>query len=141
VSDGYYSSEGSMYNRSSQASCPPGYYCINGARIACPSGRYGQNSQSASPDCSGVCESGYYCPAGSISSTQFWCGSPAVYCPAGSGSSVSVAIGNFSSGGKKHLENMHACCVWMVLCGRLQGPRVFEFVVVGVMVVVMHNFM
>ena len=55
--------------------CVPGSYCVEGRSFLCPEGRYSVHGANSS-NCDGFCESGYYCPAGSISSTQ-------VPCPAG----------------------------------------------------------
>ncbi|RYG49157.1 hypothetical protein EON67_06920, partial [archaeon] len=47
--------------------------------------------------CSGPCAAGYYCPAGSTSSTAFQCGDVSVYCPAGSSAPVTVPNGYYST--------------------------------------------
>ena len=40
--------------------------------------------------CSGPCDAGYYCPAGSSWPTQRECGGPNKYCPVGSGAPLAV---------------------------------------------------
>ncbi len=71
--------------RSEQQLCPLGYYCVGGARVLCPAGRYGSTRGILLPTCTGVCEAGYYCPPGSVSSRERACGGYDVYCPEGSG--------------------------------------------------------
>lgn len=39
----------------------------------CPAGRYGRASQLNNALCSGLCAKGHYCPAGSVTSTQYPC--------------------------------------------------------------------
>ena len=95
VSEGYYSGPESANesNRSEQTICPAGSYCVNGVKTECPAGSYGSNEGLTSSECSGLCEAGYYCPAGSTSSTANDCGSVDKYCPAGSGSPIDVPDG------------------------------------------------
>lgn len=81
VSVGYYSVGGNETQRSAQAICETGFYCVGGIKYSCPAGSYGI-SQGLSfpygPDdavyfCSGLCEPGYYCPPNSTSSKQVAC--------------------------------------------------------------------
>ena len=37
--------------RSSQIICEPGYYCVNGVKLPCPIGRYGDTFGLTSSDC------------------------------------------------------------------------------------------
>jgi hypothetical protein len=69
-----------------------------GVRRECPAGRFGAAAGLASPDCSGACAAGYYCPSGSTSATQLPCGGADVFCPANSGTPTAVTPGYFSSG-------------------------------------------
>jgi hypothetical protein len=91
---GYY-----FYEASSQllAICEPGYYCLNdGVRRQCPPGRFGSEFGISSPRCTGVCEIGYFCEAGSISSKQNECGGSNLYCPIASHTPQIVDIGYYS---------------------------------------------
>ena len=98
VSEGYDSGPESAneVNRSEQTICPAGSYCVNGVKTECPAGSYGSSEGLTSNLCSGLCEAGYYCPAGSTSSTANDCGSVDKYCPAGSGSPIDVSEGYYS---------------------------------------------
>jgi hypothetical protein len=50
--------------------CPPGYYCPgDGNYYVCPAGTFGSSYYLTSSSCSGSCLAGYYCGAGSTSST------------------------------------------------------------------------
>ena len=50
--------------------CPVGYYCMDGVKLACPGGRFGNATRMFERTCSGLCEPGYYCPANSTSPKQ-----------------------------------------------------------------------
>jgi len=39
----------------------------------CPAGRYGRAERLSTSQCTGACAKGFYCPAGSIISTQYPC--------------------------------------------------------------------
>lgn len=101
VDDGYYAidshfAEGGGFGL--EAICPSGSYCQRGVRGPCPGGRYGATKQMMNESCSGACKAGWFCPAGSISSTQHPCGGRDVYCPESSQSPLPVPIGHFSIG-------------------------------------------
>jgi hypothetical protein len=64
------------YNRTtrmSQRECPMGSYCIDGIVLDCPAGRYGRSPRMRSPECTGPCQRGHYCPAGSTSMVERPC--------------------------------------------------------------------
>ena len=64
--------------------CQAGQYCTGGVAAPCPAGTFGDSGALFTPQCSGVCAAGYYCPAGSTSSMQQSCSDgPAAYCPSG----------------------------------------------------------
>ena len=86
--------------------CPPGSYCVEGVRHLCPPGRYGTIQQSIKPECDGPCAIGYYCPAGSIVSTEHACGSTDVYCPPSSGAPVKVTSGYYTTGSNEDLVHL-----------------------------------
>lgn len=66
----------------------PGYYPnSNCNQIPCPPGTYCPNAGMENPD---TCQSGYYCPQGSISQIQCQSGN---YCPQGSGGQTSCQPG------------------------------------------------
>mmetsp|Transcript_3555 Transcript_3555/g.5536 ORF Transcript_3555/g.5536 Transcript_3555/m.5536 type:complete len:1103 (+) Transcript_3555:128-3436(+) len=86
--------------RTAQKECDVGHYCLaDGVRRVCPAGRYGSSIGLSSPECSGVCEQGYYCPEASTSPRQYQCGADSVYCPLGSREPQPVAIGYYTVGG------------------------------------------
>lgn len=94
VSVGYYTSATEPYGRkTAQFQCEPGYYCVAGMRYKCPAGRFGHDYGLSTPSCSGACEPGFACPAGSISPRQLACGSgPDTFCPSGSGFGLPVGL-------------------------------------------------
>jgi protocatechuate 3,4-dioxygenase beta subunit len=59
----------------------------------CAAGRYGARTNMYSNYCSGKCQAGYYCPAGSTSPTQRECGGIDVFCPEGSGAPTPASSG------------------------------------------------
>lgn len=93
--------------------CPIGSYCpylLNSVisepivkPIPCPPGRYGSVKLETKSTCSGECEPGYYCPAGSISPTQNSCLSYNLYCPAGSSHPKQVDPGYYSIGAPRRI--------------------------------------
>ncbi|KAG5188061.1 hypothetical protein JKP88DRAFT_276023 [Tribonema minus] len=107
--------DGTVLTRWQQARCEPGFYCVGGVRrvamgvqgrlgmrvfegvrYPCPAGRYGNRQGETSPQCSGSCDPGFYCPPASATSTAEPCGSTDRYCPAGSAAPVAVAAGYFT---------------------------------------------
>ena len=70
--------------RTGQEICPPGHYCIDGVVYICDSGLYGDEFGLNTSECNGPCHAGYFCPAQSVSPTQYPCGSARFYCPQGS---------------------------------------------------------
>ena len=75
--------------------CEPGYYCINGSRKLCPSGRYGSSGGLNSSSCTGPCPAGFYCPEGTISAESNMCGGTNLYCPEGSSVPLNVTVGYY----------------------------------------------
>jgi len=73
VLPGYYSVYGTRTTRSAQAPCPQGSFCVDGVVFDCPAGRYGGGAQLTSPDCTGPCAKGFYCPVGSTTRNQYPC--------------------------------------------------------------------
>ena len=75
--------------------CPGG---DDGRTLPCPPGSYGLPVGGlSSPSCSGACAAGFFCPAGSGSSTAVPCGVASFYCPAGSGAPVPVSANFYST--------------------------------------------
>ena len=70
---GYYTIGNSRTTRFAQQPCSPGTYCINGVVYDCPAGRFGITSRLASPECSGPCAVGHYCPSASTSRDEHPC--------------------------------------------------------------------
>ena len=79
--------------------CPAGSYCASGEAQPCATGRYGKLLQLGSPDCSGACNAGFYCPPGSLSPSAVPCGGHEFFCPSGAASPTRVSPGYFSLGG------------------------------------------
>mgnify|MGYP003387336271 CR=1 FL=1 len=61
------------HQRSTQAICDVGHYCVGGVRHSCPAGVYGDTEGLTTAECSGVCPSGYFCPEATYSKFQFRC--------------------------------------------------------------------
>ena len=84
VSPGYYSTSGSGPNtRADQQIAPIGHYAEKGLLFRCPAGVYGNETGLSSPQCSGKCKAGWYCPVASTDSMQVPC-VHRTYCPSGS---------------------------------------------------------
>lgn len=73
VRSGFYSIGTNRTTRNGQLPCPMGSYCRDGIIRSCPAGRYGRAERLSSPECTGLCVKGHYCPTGSVSGTQFPC--------------------------------------------------------------------
>lgn len=102
---GYYTTpvDGDGTLRTGQATCDLGYYCDGGgARVYCPGGTYGDATGLEDPACSGQCQEGYYCSAGSTTATAAVCGTTAdppesVYCEAGVGAPAAANSGEVTT--------------------------------------------
>ena len=104
VSPGYYSllgaEVGGSAGRAFEHKCEPGFYCSGGERLRCPKGVYGGSFGLTNESCSGKCSEGYFCPAGSLSSTEVECGNHNLYCPGGGNwMPTRVSVGYFTTGG------------------------------------------
>ena len=84
--------------RTAQLQCDPGWWCADGLRHECPSGRYGAAYGQTSSDCSGPCRAGHWCPARSTRDDVHVCGDTNVYCPEGSSWPIPVDVGYFTVG-------------------------------------------
>ena len=78
-----------------------GHYCpvATTSPIPCPAGTFGNTTGLGTPLCSGLCQAGYICNTGSVSSMQTQCGDANYYCPTGTGPHpypVSVGYYTFS---------------------------------------------
>lgn len=73
VGRGNFTIAGPSHNRAARAVCRPGSYCIDGIMRLCPNGTYGESEGLYSPECSGLCRAGYYCPWGSTDPKQRPC--------------------------------------------------------------------
>ena len=82
-----------------QYECPMGYYCVAGRRHVCSAGRYGASTKMIDPKCSGACEAGWYCPAGSTTPRARKCGRPDLFCPKQSSLPTPVKKGYYTIGG------------------------------------------
>jgi hypothetical protein len=77
--------------------CEEGYYCLQGRRYLCPGGYYGNLRQETRIACASDCAAGYYCPMGSITATQYPCGSAEYICPVNSAIPIYVQPGYYSN--------------------------------------------
>ena len=80
--------------------CAAGSYLDSFANMCkfCKAGYYGQTSGYIdTPECTGKCASGYYCPAGSTLPTERACGTSNYYCPAGSAWPLRVLQGYYTT--------------------------------------------
>ena len=80
------------------ATCTVGSYCAGGENVPCPAGTYGIEPGLSDAACSGECDAGYFCAAGSTSPTAALCGQyvdppQAAYCPAGAGHPMPAPVG------------------------------------------------
>ena len=101
TAQGYYAvqphiNDGGGYSQ--EVICPRGSYCLEGVRHLCPAGRYGARMRETNSSCTGLCDAGYYCPAGSISSKQVQCDFTDKYCPTGSPEPIQVTLGYYTVG-------------------------------------------
>ena len=108
------------------AACSSGSYCVNGTSQLCPGGTFGCANRLSEAVCNGLCNAGYYCPAGSTSNQQHACGgnvsnpyATAVYCPAGSPLPLPVDVGYYSIGSSDdspHTRSGQALCPLGTYC-------------------------
>ena len=88
---------GGVARRTTQAKAPRGHYTVRGLLYECPAGRFGATKGLSSPDCSGECQKGYWCPPASVHPRQKICGGPDKICPAASAFPLLVSIGYYTS--------------------------------------------
>jgi hypothetical protein len=82
------------------AQCPPGTFTETNFSTFCSpcrAGRYGTQYGTGDAACSGECEAGFWCSAGSTSSRSYACGSSAVFCPRNSSQPTAVTQGFFTT--------------------------------------------
>ncbi|KAL4094950.1 hypothetical protein PRIC1_010600 [Phytophthora ramorum] len=84
--------------RDAQRMSEAGTFCVDGKKILCPAGRYGEKPGETSPLCTGLCTRGFYCPEGSTSPTQRECGGDALICRTGSPTPQRIQPGYYSVG-------------------------------------------
>lgn len=70
---GYSTVLGNLTTRENEVPCPHGAYCSEGVVYDCPAGRYGITERLQTPECSGLCQKGFYCPPGSKSRNEIPC--------------------------------------------------------------------
>ena len=98
VDEGYYTVGGhDNTTRASQVISPVGHYALNGILHYCPAGTYGNTTGLSTASCSGLCQAGFYCPAGSTSPKQYACGDEDVYCPPVAGKPIQTQKGYYTS--------------------------------------------
>jgi hypothetical protein len=85
-----------QFTKSEERPCQKGYYCQNGIRSKCPSGRFGNKDYEVNEECTAECLEGYWCEEASTSSMQNKCGSPNVYCPSGTRTPIYVDDGFYT---------------------------------------------
>ena len=98
-----------------QPKCPPGSYMQQTFSTAglpsitcqlCPPGTYGAMGGLNSSMCSGLCQEGYYCQAGSLSATEHECGASYVFCPRGSTAPMLSGAGRKTIGGTNNMTRI-----------------------------------
>jgi len=95
---GYYSIGGESYSgRTNESIAPKGYYALKGLLFKCPAGKYGDREGQTDPSCSGRCQKGFYCPPGSATSAEKYCGGPDRFCPEMSASPLIVREGYYTT--------------------------------------------
>jgi VCBS repeat-containing protein len=97
------------------SACAAGSYSVAGSTTtcsACPAGSFGSTTAMASASCSGQCDAGYTCPAGSTSPRVQACGGVGVFCPLGSATPTSVSAGFYSTplGVAKSVRTSQTAC-------------------------------
>ena len=87
---------------SSEYVCKEGTYCLNAVAYLCPAGTRGSSTGSFDYRCDGPCESGFYCPQGSVLAAppERTCGNASYYCPSGSREPSPVSEGYYTIGGR-----------------------------------------
>lgn len=80
-----------------QQKCPLGHFCIESMKTPCAGGTFGDTEGLLNSTCSGMCEPGYFCPAGSTNARAHRCGLNHV-CPRGSAEPTQVSAGSFIIG-------------------------------------------
>ena len=85
----------------------------------CPGGSFGNRTGLSSPNCSGVCAVGYWCPPYSVTAKQVPCGSASLYCPAKSSAPVAVSSGYYSTADQSSQER---CNAGSYCSGGVQSP-------------------
>ena len=63
----------------------------------CQEGYFGALPGMTSAECSGPCQQGHFCPAGSTSVTERECGGPQYFCPSQSSAPTSVLDGYYTT--------------------------------------------
>jgi hypothetical protein len=111
------------------SACPAGQFSTVSSTSCsvCVGGRFGSSPALTTPDCSGTCDAGFYCPAGSTSSRAFACGGVASFCPTGSASPSPVGAGNYSiplSSPLNQRSGQAACPPNRVCSGGILSPAV-----------------
>ncbi len=91
--------------------CPPGTYSVVAASSCelCPEGRFGASAALPSSACSGACTAGYFCLAGSASSTQGTC-PPGQYSIAGAASCTNCSAGRYGASPGTNSPSCDAVC-------------------------------
>ena len=81
-----------------------------GKKFECPPGRYGSQLGMTSPECSGPCQAGYFCPAASVSPRERRCGGKHVFCLPGAFEPTPVSPGWYTTGGSFDTRTGQAQC-------------------------------
>ncbi|CAN0472205.1 unnamed protein product, partial [Scytosiphon promiscuus] len=97
--------------RIAEAICEPGHWCEEGLRRLCEAGSFGKEFGLTRRNCSGSCNPGFLCGAGSVSPEERPCGDPSVYCPGGSWEPTPISTGYYSTGGTgANTRTGQVCC-------------------------------
>jgi len=98
---------GSYCNGGTVIECPAGTYCPPRAAgpTPCPAGLYGSDAGLSTAACNGLCQAGYYCNAGSTTSTQQVC-EAGYFCPTGTYSTCPTGTASCPTGAGTQLPQL-----------------------------------
>ena len=98
VRKGYYSTGGNAFDKkTNEAIAPKGFYAQEGLLFECPAGTFGDIEGNSDASCSGPCDAGWYCPPGSRSATERFCGGSNLFCPEMSTAPSNVRLGYYTT--------------------------------------------
>ena len=109
--------------KTAEAICDPGHYCVDGVRLECPIGRYGESYGLTNSDCTAECEPGYYCNKASKVKNEHECGDSHLFCPRGSGVPKHVHLGYYTIGNTMSTRYGERLCELGMYCNYTTGMQ------------------